>query len=279
MIPPGQAAFPSTPAPAESESPMTSMRLFGAAAGTKSEPPVPKLESPVSWVTPMLGSVFRQITRSCGPFVNPVASDSDVCPAGLVMVVGVPPSITTVNRFLLLPSFRSIEACVPVNRALRFTPGHEKRTDPAVVPGAVRPMMRRPSAPASPTGGLAAASRICVPGFPSEPELAPEVAPELPLNPEAPPAEDPELAPDPDDPPTEDAELDPAEAPELDPAGAPELDPELAPEGPGDIAPELLDEPIFTPPFAATPEGSAGEAQALAIDAAAPNATHPVVLE
>ena len=177
---------------------------------------------------------------------------------------------------------------MPVNRALMLTPDQEKRTDPPLVPGAVRPTMRRP-ATASPPAGLTAASSDDRP--PSEPELVPKVVPELDpelaLDPEDPPAGapglapelDPELAFDPEEPPAGAPELEPEPEPELDPEGTPAGDPELVPDAPVDVPPELLDDPGLSPPCGLAPEACVDEEQSLAIHAAAPNVIHPMVLE
>src|SRR6478609_2835843 len=90
---------PSTPAPAESESPITSMRRSGAGGGGSSAPSEPKLDRPVNSVAPMPASVFRQISSSWVPLANPLANESAACP-DVVMVLGLPPSMTTVKRFL-----------------------------------------------------------------------------------------------------------------------------------------------------------------------------------
>ena len=89
---------------------------------------------------------------------KPRREDEGRCPAAVVSVRGAPPSTTTVKRFALAPSLRPIDACVPVKRAWKLTPGQEKRSDPAVLPAAVRPTTRASAIPVAPASFDAPAS-------------------------------------------------------------------------------------------------------------------------
>jgi hypothetical protein len=127
-----------------------------------------------------------------------------------------------------------------------FTPGHEKRIEPAAAPGAVRPTMRTPGAPAGPPSAeLTVASGDCASKPASERTLVPEDAAELE--------------------PAVDIALDPELEFEREPMDDFELPSELAWDAPVDVAPERPDDPALALPSRLTAEESTGEEQALAI--------------